>query len=254
MAEQQLSLYLDIKQDASISDFVGPGWMAMVDMVRQLHIGLLSQIYLYGDADTGKTHLLSAICESFRDSGKSVMYLSLKDLLTTDPMVLNALESMEVIAIDDIDSVEGYDYWQEAIFHLINLSNEYGHTLIFTSRKPVGQLDFKLKDLVSRLAKSATFQLPSGANRQDRELILQAVLKRRNWHFDPRIIEHLLAKGPERIGAMLDVLTCLQPIFSNVRNITKAKIAQAAQIIDEQTLLHEVKEFDFDEEESFLDF
>lgn len=50
------------------------------------------------------------------------------------------------------------------------------------------------------------------------------------------------------------MLTYLQPVFSNLRNITKAKISEATQIIDEQTLLHEVKEFDFDENDNFLDF
>lgn len=255
MSKQQLSLDLEIKQDASLADFTGPGWIAIIDGVRQLHIGLFSQLYLCGEADTGKTHLLSAICESFREIGKSVMYLSLKDLLSTDPLILNALESMQVIAMDDIDSIEGNVAWQEAIFHLINLSYQYGNTLIFASHKPVNQLDFELKDLVSRLAKSPTFQLPTGHDRLDRQYILQSVLKRRNWHFDSRITEHLLDKGPSRVGAMLDIVGQLQPVFSNIgRQITKAKISEATDLIDKQTLLYEVREFEFDENESFLDF
>lgn len=255
MSKQQLSLDLEIKQDASLGDFVGPGWIAIIDGIRQLHIGLFSQLYLYGEADTGKTHLLSAICESFREIDKSVIYLSLKDLLATDPMILSSLETMQVIAIDDIDSIEGSLAWQEAIFHLINLSYEYGNTLIFASHKPVSQLDFELKDLVSRLAKSPTFQLPIGHDRLDRQYILYSVLQRRNWHFDSRIIEHLLDKGPSRVGAMLDIIGQLQPVFSNIgKQITKAKINEATDLIDKQTLLYEVKDFEFDETESFLDF
>lgn len=255
MSKQQLSLNLEMKQDASLADFAGPGWTAIIDGVRQLHIGLFSQLYLYGEEDTGKTHLLSAICESFREIDKSVIYLSLKDLLNTDPMILSSLENMQVIAIDDIDCVEGNLAWQEAIFHLINLSYEHGNTLIFASHKPVVQLDFALKDLVSRLAKSPTFQLPTGHDRLDRQWILHSVLQRRNWHFDSRIIEHLLDKGPSRVGAMLDIVSLLQPVFSNMgRQITKAKINEATDLIDKQTLLYEVKEFEFDEGESFLDF
>ena len=37
MAQAQLSLNLDIKHDASLSDFSGPGWMSIIDAVRQLH-------------------------------------------------------------------------------------------------------------------------------------------------------------------------------------------------------------------------
>lgn len=246
MSEQQLSLDLPIKQDASLSDFTSPSWASIIDVVRQLHAGLLQQLYFYGEPETGKTHLLSAICESFRDSGQSVIYLSLRELRHADPSVLSALESMSVIAVDDIDSIQGSHQWQEAIFHLINLSNEYDTVLIFAGRLPVSQLDFSLKDLVSRLAKSPTFQLPSGSDLLDRSMILQSVLKRRNWHFDPRITEHLLKHGPHRVGAMLAVLNALQPLFSNLErvHVTKAKIQEALRIIDDQTLAYELKDLD----------
>ena len=51
MAEAQLSLNLDIKHDASLSDFAGPGWMSIIDAVRQLHVGLIGQLYLFGSPD-----------------------------------------------------------------------------------------------------------------------------------------------------------------------------------------------------------
>ncbi len=253
---KQLSLDLDFKLDASISDFTGPGWVSIIDAVRQMHVGLVQQLYLYSGQDTGKTHLLSAICESFREIGKSAIYLSLRDLLNMDPMVLSSLESMEVIAIDDVDVIEGYLHWQEAVFHLINLSQEYGNILIFTSRLPVNQLKFDLQDLVSRLAKATTFQLPSGNDKTDRAEILYSVLQRRNWHFDSRIIEHVLNEGPHRIGAMLAVISYIQPMFSNLGRIQvpKAMIQEAIKIIDEQTLLYELKDLELpDDSESFLD-
>lgn len=257
MAVQQLNLDLEIKQDASMSDFAGPGWSAIIDVVRQLHMGLLQQLYLYGEQDTGKTHLLQAICESFRENQQSVMYLSMRELLETDPMILSALENMDVIAIDDMEAIEGYANWQEAIFHLINLSNEVGNILIFASRVPVSELQFSLQDLLSRLAKSANFVLPSGHDIVDRSALLQAVLTRRNWYFDPRIIDYLLKEGPHRIGAMLNLIGHLQPLFSTLErtNIPKAKIQQAMKMIDEKTLMYEVQDLaNIDTDDNFLDF
>ncbi|MFW2177359.1 MULTISPECIES: DnaA ATPase domain-containing protein [unclassified Moraxella] len=256
MFEQQLSLDLHIKQDASISDFAGPGWESIIDVVRQMHVGLLQQLYLYGEQDTGKSHLLSAISESFREIGQSVIYLSLRELIDADPMVVSGLETMQVIALDDIEALQGRVNWQEAIFHLINLAHEHQSTLIFASRLPVNQLDFELKDLMSRLAKSPTYQLPSGQNRLDRQLILEAVLKRRNWHFDSRITEHLLNEGPYRVGAMLAVINHLQPLFSNLERtyVTKAKIQEAVSIINDQTLTYELQDLAIDEHDDFLDF
>lgn len=240
---KQLNLDLNIKYDASLSDFNSPSWLSIIDMVRQLHAGLIQQLYLYGEQDVGKTHLLLAISESFRDSGKSSMYLSLRELVGIDPSVLSSLETIEVIVLDDIDAIQDSREWQEALFHLINLSQELGNVLVFASRLSVTQLDFSLRDLLSRLSKSPTFQLPSGSDRIDREAILQSVLKRRHWHFDSRITDYLLAKGPLRVGAMLAVLKELQPLFSNLErtHVTKAKIAEACKIIDEQTLLYEMQ-------------
>lgn len=255
MQEEQLNLDLQIRQDASLSDFAGAGWLAIIDIVRQMHMGLIKQLYLYGEHDTGKTHLLTAICESFREMGQSVIYLSLRELLAFDPLMLSSLERMAVIAIDDMDVIQGHSQWQEAIFHLINLSQEHDTVLIFASRIPVNQLDFSLKDLISRLSKATTFQLPSGHDRQDRALILHSVLKRRNWHLDPRIIDHLLKEGPHRIGAMLGVLNQLQPLLSNLEraHVTKAKIQQAIKTIDDQTLLYELQDIEVSED-PFLDF
>ena len=256
---QQLSLDLKIKQSASISDFSGPGWASIIDVVRQMHVGLITQLYLYGERDTGKTHLLNAICESFRDMNQSVIYLSLRDLIhaNMDAMVLSSLENMTVIALDDIDAIQGHRQRQEAVFHLINLSQEFGNTLIFASRLSVKSLDFELRDLLSRLSKATTFQLPSGSDKLDRQLILESVLKRRHWHFDARIIDYLLSEGPHRIGAMLAILNELQPIFSNLErtHVTKAKIQDAMKIIDHLTLSFELADFEeLEEHENFLDF
>ena len=77
----QLSLNLEVRRDASLSDFSGPGWSTLIDAVRQLHVGLIGQMYIYGSAATGKTHLLSAICESYMEMDKSAICLSLKELL-----------------------------------------------------------------------------------------------------------------------------------------------------------------------------
>ena len=61
---RQLQLDIEPQLDARISDFSGPGWGHVIDAVRQLHAGLINQFYVYGGAGTGKSHLLSAICDS----------------------------------------------------------------------------------------------------------------------------------------------------------------------------------------------
>ncbi|MGP4951004.1 DnaA regulatory inactivator Hda [Psychrobacter sp. T6-1] len=242
MAQSQLSLNLDIKHDASLSDFSGPGWMSIIDAVRQLHVGLIGQLYLFGSPATGKSHLLSAICESFIDMDKSAICLSLNELIHTDVNVLSSLENFDVIAIDDLEVLEQSRQWQEALFHLINRSREGQRQLLFAANKPASELPFELRDLLTRLAQAPTFKVPDGQNIADRQALLQSILRRRGWQFDERILHHLLSEGPHRIGALIEVLVYIQPMFSNLgrSNISKAVISDALRTIDEQTLAAEL--------------
>ena len=242
MTQAQLSLNLDIKHDASLSDFSGPGWMSIIDAVRQLHVGLIGQLYLFGSPATGKSHLLSAICESFIDIDKSAICLSLNELVNTDVNVLSSLENFDVIAIDDLDVLEHSSQWQEALFHLINRSREGQRQLLFAANKPASELPFQLTDLLSRLAQAPTFKVPDGHQLADRQALLESILRRRGWQFDERILDYLLIEGPHRIGAMMEVLNYIQPMFSNLgrSNISKAVIGDALRTIDEQTLAAEL--------------
>ncbi len=242
MAQAQLSLNLDIKHDASLSDFSGPGWMSIIDAVRQLHVGLIGQLYLFGSPATGKSHLLSAICESFIDINKSAICLSLNELVNTDVNVLSSLENFDVIAIDDLDVLERSSQWQEALFHLINRSREGQRQLLFAANKPASELPFQLTDLLTRLSQAPTFKVPDGHELADRQALIDSILRRRGWQFDERILDYLLTEGPHRIGAMMEVLNYIQPMFSNLgrNNISKAVISDALRTIDEQTLAAEL--------------
>lgn len=244
MADNQLNLNLEVKHDASLSDFAGPGWLAVIDAVRQLHVNLIHQLYVFGNPNTGKSHLLSAICESFIDMGQTAINLSLKDLLYTDVQVLSSLENFDLIAIDDVDAVTGDLQWQEGLFHLINRSREEQRRLLFAANRPASQLSFSLMDLKTRLAQAPSFKVPDGHHLADRKAMLESILRRRGWQFHSSIIEHLLAEGPHNTGAMFKILSHLQPMFANMSrvNIAKSSITEAIQIIDEQTLLAELED------------
>ena len=173
-----------------------------------------------------------AICSLFQ----------LNELIHTDVHVLSSLENFDLIAIDDLEVLEQSSQWQEALFHLINRSREGQRQLLFAANKPAGDLPFQLRDLLTRLAQAPTFKVPNGHDLADRQALLQSILRRRGWQFDDRIIDYLLTEGPHRIGAMMEVLNYIQPMFSNLgrSNISKAVITDALRTIDEQTLAAEL--------------
>ncbi len=232
---RQLNLAIDIRSDARISDFAGPGWASVIDAMRQLHAGLLDRCFIHGVADTGKTHLLSALCESYLDMGRTAIQVSLIELVDAPTEVLQALESFDLIALDDLDKIVGLPHWEEAIYHLINRSQQV--QLVFVARSPATQLPIGLPDLQSRLAQAASFGLPAGENSEDRRALLSAVLKRNSWHFDPAITEHLIEYGPQRPGLMLKTLARFKPLFqAQRRKPSLALIRQTLAMIDQDTI------------------
>ena len=232
---RQLNLAIDERSDARMSDFAGPGWASVTDATRQLHLGLLTRCFIHGLPNTGKSHLLSALCESYLDVGRTAIQVSLIELIHSPVEVLQALESFDLIALDDLDAIVGLHHWEEAIFHLINRSEK--KQLIFVARSSATDLAIDLPDLRSRLAQAASFCLPTGENIDDRRALLFAVLKRNSWHFDPVITEHLIECGSSRPGLMLKTLTKLTPLFhAQRRKPNSAFIRQTLAIIDQDLI------------------
>ncbi len=202
----QLRLPIEATADAWLSDFAGPSWSSLMDLVRQLHIGLLDRLYIHAGPSTGKSHLLAAICGSFVELGRTAIVVSLTELVNAPPEALQALEYFDLVALDDLEVIQGNALWEEAIFHLINRSMQGEVQLIFASRLPPSQLALDLPDLRSRLQQATAFAMPATIGQADRQAVLEAVLTRRGWQLDDRVVAHLLAHGPSRPGVLLRLL------------------------------------------------
>ena len=203
---RQLQLDIEPQLDARISDFSGPGWGHVIDAVRQLHAGLINQFYVYGGAGTGKSHLLSAICDSYLEVGKSAIQVSLLELLDAPTEAITSLDRFDLVALDDIEAISGVPHWQRAVFHLINYNNEGGGQLVFSSRFAPIELKLELPDLQSRLTQAVSTRVPSGSLYADRYALVSSVLDRRGIHLDPQIFDYLLSHGPHQTSVLLQRL------------------------------------------------
>lgn len=231
---RQISLDIETHLDAQISDFEGPGWKPIIDAARQMHVGLLNRFYLYGEAGTGKSHVLTAICESYLDMQRSAIKVSLLDLLDAPIEAISSLENYDLVALDDIETISGVIHWQRAIFHLINSSGEDGGQLIFSSRVAPSELKFELPDLQSRLSQAVSLKVPDGSNIADREALIKAVLKRRGLIFDTQIIDYLLHHGPYKSAALLKTIEQLDALLhGDRRKLANSTRRQIYALIDE---------------------
>ena len=231
---RQLQLNIEPQLDARISDFSGPGWGPVIDGVRQLHAGLMNRFYLYGGAGTGKSHLLTAICDSYLEVGKSAIKVSLLELLDAPIEAITSLEMYDLVALDDIEAISGVPHWQKAVFHLINNNNEGGGQLVFSSRFAPIELKLELPDLQSRLTQAVSVRVPSGQSYADRLALLTSVMERKGVHFDPQIIDYLLMHGPTKTSTLLQSLEQLEKMLQGEKvKLSNATIKQIYALIDE---------------------
>ena len=231
---RQLQLNIEPQLDARISDFSGPGWGPVIDGVRQLHAGLMNRFYLYGGAGTGKSHLLTAICDSYLEVGKSAIKVSLLELLDAPIEAITSLEMYDLVALDDIEAISGVPHWQKAVFHLINNNNEGGGQLVFSSRFAPIELKLELPDLQSRLTQAVSVRVPSGQSYADRLALLTSVMERKGVHFDPQIIDFLLMHGPTQTSTLLQSLEQLEKMLQGEKvKLSNATIKQIYALIDE---------------------
>ncbi len=231
---RQLQLDIEPQLDAQISDFSGPSWGHVVDGVRQLHAGLMTRFYIYGSAGTGKSHLLSAICDSYLDVGKSAIKVSLLELLDAPIEAITSLECYDLVALDDIEAISGVPHWQRAVFHLINFNDEEGGQLVFSSRLAPIELKLELPDLQSRLTQAVSVKLPTGTLYADRLALVQSTLNRRGIHFDPQIIEYVLQHGPQQASRLLQTVEQLEKLLQGEKTkLSNATLRQIFALIDQ---------------------
>lgn len=231
---RQLQLDIEPHLDAKISDFAGPSWAPVIDNIRQLHTGLIKHYYIYGEAGAGKSHLLSAICDSYLDVGKTAIKVSLLELLDAPVEALHALDMYDLVALDDIEAINGMGQWQRAVFHLINLNYEGTGQLVFSSRLAPTELKLQLPDLQSRLTQAVSIRIPNGQHYSDRQALLNAVMLRRGWHFERQIVEYLLMYGPQKTATLLRTLEKLEQLLQgDVLKLSNMKLKQIFALIDE---------------------
>ena len=206
----------------------------MIDAVRQLHAGLVNRFYVYGSAGTGKSHLLSAICDSYLEIGKSAIKVSLLELLDAPTEAITSLDRYDLVALDDIEAISGVPHWQRAVFHLINYSNEVGGQLVFSSRFAPIELKLELPDVQSRLTQAVSVKVPSGSLYADRQALVGSVLERRGILIDPQIIDYLLLHGPQQTSILLQSLEELVQLLNGEKTkLSGANLRQIYALIDE---------------------
>jgi len=199
----QLALPLKLQDHAVFESFWPAGNDAVVAYLRELVAGgTAAGCWLWGQASTGKTHLLQAVCARL---GSASIYLPLRELVDTSPELLEGLASRACICVDDIDAAAGRPGWEIGLFRLWNAAVEAGSMLVVAAVAPPRECGFELPDLLSRLGHLPAFHLlPLGEDERPRALQLRA--SHRGLELPDETARYLLKRSRRDMTSLYELL------------------------------------------------
>lgn len=157
---KQLALNLCLKDAATFVNFFVGANRQLVDVLCNLHTDNETNfIYIWGKHGSGKSHLLSALCQSFGEHDHVAAYLPLEEAAQLDPQILEDLEKLDLLCVDDLDLIAGNAVWEEKFFHCFNKTIEHGKQIVITANTAPLALPLALADLKSRMTSGLIFEV-----------------------------------------------------------------------------------------------
>ncbi|QSP94224.1 DnaA regulatory inactivator Hda [Marinobacter salinisoli] len=210
MNASQLPLGIKLRDDARFDNFHGDRNAEAASRLKIIcdQPETVPVVVICGDSDTGKSHLLQAVCHYAEGRSRAAVCISIAELEPFGPEALMGLEGADMICLDDLDRVVGQPAWEEAIFHLYNRVHDQGGLLIVSVSEVPSALGFCLPDLRSRLGHGLTIQL--GIYRDDDRLrILMARAEQRGLVIGDDVATFIMRRAPRRLGDLLAILDTL---------------------------------------------
>jgi len=160
----QLTLDLALKDSFTFDNFVMGDNQLLLELLKSKRSDVEKQVYIWGAHNTGKTHLLQAVCQFHAGKNIKLSYLPMHQLIEYSPEVFLGQEDMDICCIDDVQLLQDKPQWQEALFDLINRVREnksqgINTRLILAANQPPAEINLNLKDLISRLQWGPVFRL-----------------------------------------------------------------------------------------------
>jgi DnaA family protein len=157
---EQLSLEVRLADYALFETFyAGPNAGAVHELQNFVARGDSTVLWLRGAVGTGKSHLLQACVNAADARGLRAAYLPLGPEFEMPPAALEGFGQLDVICIDDVDSIAGQNEWEQGLFGLFeNLARSGGRLVLAARRSPL-HCEFSLRDLASRFSSGPTFRL-----------------------------------------------------------------------------------------------
>ncbi len=156
-------------------------------------------LFIYGKTGHGKTHLIQAVGNQIKKTGKKVFYVT-SERFAVD--YFNALQSgsansfkdryrqYDVLIMDDVQFLATKEKTQEELFHLFNALHDNNKQIVFSSDQHPALLNGMEERLQSRFAQGMIVDLPA-PDLESRAAILRAKAAQNSIMLNDDVVEHL---------------------------------------------------------------
>ena len=157
---RQLALELKLPDFARFDTFyAGPNAAVRAAIMRAAEDAQPVVHWIWGQQGSGRSHLLQAAVAAAAGGGQRCAWLPVGDPAGRDPAMLEGMGLLELLCLDDVDSVAGDGAWERALFSVCEDIKAQGGRLLLSAAAPPAASPFVLPDLASRLAAGATWRL-----------------------------------------------------------------------------------------------
>lgn len=222
----QLTLPIDIDEQRSFDDFID---LPNRQLIEHLKFKLLqrkskpdSQYYaviVWGESSSGKTHLMIALTNLFKQQGGAVQWLrpGLDRRSDRDQARL-------IYVLDDIEQFVQTSVDRQALLTVIEEIKQQNGLLLITAKHAISGLNIGLADLSSRLQALDSFELLA-LDEAEKRLVLKQRAHQRGIVLSNEVINWLFTHTPRDLGKLFQILDQVDAVsLAQHRKVTIALI------------------------------
>jgi DnaA family protein len=197
----QLPLALRFPPDQRLDTFVGAPDGAAAALAAVADGSAADWLFVSGPPGAGKTHLLLGTCARALDAGRRPAYLPLGAATGRVADAVQALDGMDVVAVDDLDAIAGRRDDEVALFDFHNRARAAGSRVVYAAGARPDALGLSLPDLRSRLGQCAGIALAPLDDEGRREVLRQRA-QRRGLAVDDAALDWLMRRVGRDLGSL----------------------------------------------------
>jgi len=219
----QLPFDFSVSENYSFSNFLVSRKNAeLLELVKNFssHNDVIT--FIWGNKGVGKSHLLQALChandmanknaqEMNKEQSLQYLYLPMQKIRLFGPEVFGSLHHMDVICLDDFDSVIGDKDWELSLFEFFNRSREQGVKLLVSAENTPRGLPFSLPDLASRMSWGVIYQLHE-LNDEEKISALDRRAREKHTPLETEVLQYIYMRHSRDLQSLLTVLDKLDQL------------------------------------------